>query len=68
MTHTDLNRPQRMYAFLHAISEASRKCGVIIEGAPELEFRDNAQGMYCLNPNQEGPEFGWRQTAQNVPR
>lgn len=56
-----LNRPQRLFYYLAALSALSREYGLVIAGDPKLEWRDGAQGAYALNPNNDGPEFGWRE-------
>lgn len=53
------NKPQRLFGFLQALTALTRERGVVIEGMPTLEFKDQPEGMYCLNPNNTGPEFGW---------
>lgn len=55
---TTNDRPLRLFRFLKALAALSREHGVVITGG-ELEFQDNPQGSYALNPNNEGPEFGW---------
>lgn len=53
-----MNKPQRLFYFLQGLTALTREHGVVIpEG--ELEFIENRDGMYCLNPNNEGAEFGW---------
>jgi hypothetical protein len=53
------NKPQRLFGFLEGLTALTRQHGIVIEGAPKLEFKDQPQGMYCINPNNAGPEFGW---------
>ncbi len=55
--HGEPNKPQRLFYFLQALTALTREHGVIVSG--DLEFTENRDGMYCLNPNNEGPEFGW---------
>jgi hypothetical protein len=52
------DRPRRLFAFLMALSALSREHGIVIVDG-DIEFRDGAQGVYKLNPNNEGPEFAW---------
>ena len=52
------DKPQRLFYFLMALSELSRQYRVIVANG-DLEFVENPGGRYCLNPNNEGPEFGW---------
>lgn len=53
------DRPVRLWNFLLELAILSRKHGVIVSGG-DLEFLDNPQGEYAINPNNDGPEFGWR--------
>lgn len=53
-------KPRRLFEFLGALTRLSMEHGIVIEGHPELEFRDNLDGGYAINPNNEGPEFGWK--------
>ena len=53
------DKPLRMFLFLQGLTALSHEHGIIIGGLPELEFRDAPIGNYCLNPNNDGPEFGW---------
>ena len=66
------DKPQRLFYFLAAVSEASRKHGVVItahaDGPPTLEFIDNPDGLYCLNPNNDGPDFQWKQKQDRLDR
>lgn len=55
-----MNKPQRMFNFLAALTKASREFGIVIAGRPELVWQDGARGSYCLNPNNTGPEFSWQ--------
>lgn len=53
-----MNKPQRLFYFLHELTELTKKYGLVIpEG--NLDFIEDTTGLYCLNPNNEGPEFGW---------
>lgn len=52
-------KPRRLFEFLRELTWLSVKHGIVIEGRPELEFRDSLDGGYAINPNNEGPEFGW---------
>lgn len=57
---SDLNLPQRMFAFLDGLTKLSVQYGVVIEGAPTLEFKDQPKGRYCLDPNNStNREFGF---------
>lgn len=54
------DKPRRLFYFLRGLTALTREHGVVVTGNPELEFLDQPDGIYCLNPNNDGPEFGWR--------
>jgi len=57
------DKPRRLFDFMTALSVLSREHGVIVVGG-DLEFTDNRIGLYCLNPNNDGPEFGWSNASE----